>query len=374
MSLIPTNKQAYFPELDILRGISAFLVVLYHVHFWGTIGAGQAAMELFFCLSGFLITFRLLEEYLCNSSISLFRFYYRRAMRLLPNLIAFVLFLSALSNFIVFPGSEKSLHWSFFTVFFTVNWAEIVLGSSGLYSGCWSLAIEEQFYIVWPLLILMVEKNSFSTKKKVLFGVMILIASAIARILICDDVNSSLLRMRNGTDTRIFGLICGSVAAFCTHGFRDLLPFVQRISTSGILTKTTALAMIISVVFTREYTKTTFLTAWALFPCLAAVFIFCLCSQRLYVASNSEFLNQDVGNTSSAHVLSQFKPLVLRFFKWIGKISYSLYLWHGIVLWFLERHIGMNRITLIPCGIIASVAVGYFFWRFVEMRFYKPRF
>lgn len=144
-------RLGYRPSLDGLRGIAILLVLGQHAQFPGFAWAsGEAGVTLFFVLSGFLITTLLLEEREQTGRISLLAFYWRRAVRLLP---AFGVMLGVLSVLMVAAGNADQIVTQFGpAVFYYANWAEM-WQSLGISAHTWSLSIEEQFYIVWPLLL-----------------------------------------------------------------------------------------------------------------------------------------------------------------------------------------------------------------------------
>lgn len=142
-------RLGYRPELDGVRGVAILLVLLHHACPF-PIG-GFLGVDLFFVLSGFLITSLLAQEWEKAGSISLKAFYMRRVLRLLPALLALILFLLVLS----WAGGPPSLRLGnevWFTLGYCLNWA-IAYGLTSHHSPlviAWSLSIEEQFYILWP--------------------------------------------------------------------------------------------------------------------------------------------------------------------------------------------------------------------------------
>ena len=155
------NKIGYLPALDGLRAIAIILVMLTHANF--QLGAnGILGVDMFFALSGFLITTLLLEENESNTKISLAGFYVRRAFRLFPALyiMLFVIFCYAL--FFTSTVTEKIIIFSeikaagLYLYNISWNWGWATEGL--LLAHTWSLAVEEQFYLLWPLIFIIVLK------------------------------------------------------------------------------------------------------------------------------------------------------------------------------------------------------------------------
>ncbi|HSH10206.1 MAG TPA: acyltransferase, partial [Ilumatobacter sp.] len=148
----------YQPGLDGLRAISVIAVICYHAGFVGVPG-GFLGVEVFFVVSGFLITSLLIDERRSTGRVSLRQFWLRRARRLLPALVAMMLAVSVWAA--VFGSAEQTsqlrrdLPWS---IFYVANWGQIVgdvpyfqPGDPPLLRHLWSLAVEEQWYLLWPL-------------------------------------------------------------------------------------------------------------------------------------------------------------------------------------------------------------------------------
>jgi peptidoglycan/LPS O-acetylase OafA/YrhL len=147
-------KLGYRPALDGLRAVAVLAVMLYHS---GLIQGGFLGVDVFFTLSGFLITTLLLEEYARAGTIAIGRFYARRALRLLPALVAFLLVWG-----LVFLATRPPRLWPVIlgdllgVLFYVTNWLIGYYGRGGSsFSHTWSLSIEEQFYMVWPVTLLL---------------------------------------------------------------------------------------------------------------------------------------------------------------------------------------------------------------------------
>ena len=157
------GRLGYQPALDGVRALAISLVVLFHYPWkspfyrFNPVHGGFLGVDVFFVLSGFLITTLLLQEHAALGAVSLSRFYARRALRLLPAF--FVLF--AIALFLHFTlaagdGNRPEVLGLFGMVFYAANWVNVYRdGALGVVSHTWSLAIEEQFYVVWPLILVL---------------------------------------------------------------------------------------------------------------------------------------------------------------------------------------------------------------------------
>jgi peptidoglycan/LPS O-acetylase OafA/YrhL len=158
----PPGRLGYQPALDGVRAIAISLVMLFHYP-WNhvfyaanPVHGGFLGVDVFFVLSGFLITTLLLQEQAAHGSISLGRFYARRALRLLPALGVLIAIALVLRITLSAADANRPSALGFFgMIFYAANWVEIYRhGALGLFSHTWSLAIEEQFYLVWPVILI----------------------------------------------------------------------------------------------------------------------------------------------------------------------------------------------------------------------------
>lgn len=142
------------PALDGLRAIAVMVVIAYHGGWWG-IDGGFIGVDLFFALSGFLITRLLIDEHMRKGGISLKKFYIRRALRLLPAVFAMVAVVWILAAVLDAPRLEDRLgSRSLWALSYVANWHDVVTHThGGPFSHLWSLSVEEQFYVVWPVVV-----------------------------------------------------------------------------------------------------------------------------------------------------------------------------------------------------------------------------
>jgi peptidoglycan/LPS O-acetylase OafA/YrhL len=201
----------YYPALDGIRGTALLLVLLCHnFSFLPLAKYGWIGLDIFFVLSGFLITDIILNT--CHKKNFLRNFYTRRALRILPLYYgALVVYLFILPAFINLPDAIFYREHQLWFWTYTQNWLIILHGTDQITSldHLWSLAVEEQFYLLWPLIILLIRSH----KKLMLFLGVILLFAFIARWWIWDQQIEGLSYFKLFTFTRIDGLCIGSLLA-----------------------------------------------------------------------------------------------------------------------------------------------------------------
>ncbi len=320
MSFQPTSDQgarddarlSYIPGIDGLRAIAVIAVMLYHAQLpvWG----GFGGVETFFVISGFLITALLLTEWHSNGAIDIMRFWQRRARRLLPPL--FAMMLGTIVIAIGVGGSELSKVGSDLpaAIFYFMNWHLIWSGQSyfepmarpPLLQHLWSLAVEEQFYLVWPLV--------FAAGMRILRvrGMLILtfglaLGSAILMaVLYRPGADPS--RIYYGTDTRAAGVLFGAALAFLWNPSTIQLPTNRR---AGIMADTAGLlalsGLLVCFVWMSELNPLLYHGGFALITALTGILI-----------------------GTILHPAARIVPFILGLapLRWIGLRSYGLYLWH----------------------------------------------
>ncbi|MDP9475509.1 MAG: acyltransferase [Actinomycetota bacterium] len=213
----------YRPGLDGLRALAVIAVLLYHAGLaW--IPGGFLGVEVFFVISGYLITALLLAEWRGRGRIDLKSFWLRRARRLLPAL--YVLLVVTLAYAVVFlPGEVAGLRADALAAFgYVTNWYLVfgqesyfeAVGRPSLLKHLWSLAVEEQFYLLWPLIFAVgmgVGATRLRARRTLTVAVTVAVASAVAMALLyVPGVDPS--RIYYGTDTRATGLLFGAALAF----------------------------------------------------------------------------------------------------------------------------------------------------------------
>ena len=210
---------SYIPALDGIRGVAIIVIMGYHGGVFLTSG-GFYSLDTFFALSGFLITSLLISEWQRSATIRLGRFWARRARRLLPALLVVLLGVSLFAAFVVASGTYPTLREDAISaLFYYANWHFIGVGSNYFnqtaltspLTHTWSLAVEEQFYLVWPLVVLGLFKIWKSTRALLIVCAVGALASSIEMGVLYSpgDVN----RVYYGTDTRAQSLLIGAALA-----------------------------------------------------------------------------------------------------------------------------------------------------------------
>jgi peptidoglycan/LPS O-acetylase OafA/YrhL len=282
------KKLNYIPELDGIRAIAIVLVLLTHANFQ-LARFGYLGVQVFFSLSGFLITSILLLEK-SNHELSLKGFYIRRAFRLLPALFVFLLFIQ-LYNWIFEEGQRlEAIQGEIIASLFYVYNLSWLWNEGILITHMWSLAVEEQFYLIWPLIFVLL--GGLRLFPWALFG--FILVSILFKIFIGSDVWYSLAQE---------SLFMGCLAAIINQNIKIQIPnwLNSMIFTSLI---------ILGVFLTNISTSFERLLPWMV------GFIACI---PIISFTNGE-KNQLLSNSIIVY---------------LGKLSYSLYLWHvPIFKWF----------------------------------------
>ena len=213
-----TRRFGHVRPLDGLRAAAVLLVLGYHAGLPGFVG-GRAGVDMFFVLSGFLITSLLLDEHRRMGSIRLGAFYARRALRLYPALLVTVAGALTLAflKMPVFHASADSfratLHGTPFALFYTMNVARATgWTSGGLLGHAWSLAIEEQFYLVWPVVVILALRRRCERARLGWIALASALASALLRSGLAHAGMSS-ETLYNATFSHVDGIFAGCAFA-----------------------------------------------------------------------------------------------------------------------------------------------------------------
>ncbi|MFM2202745.1 MAG: hypothetical protein RL673_404, partial [Actinomycetota bacterium] len=314
-----TSSNRYIHSVDGLRAVAVIAVLLYHLGIdW--IPGGFLGVDLFFVISGYVITGLILDSIEKSGGLDLRAFYLSRIRRLVPALIAMVV-LTTLYIGVYAPETVRRFLNDLPYVFTgTMNWALVnreqdyfeTIGRPPLLQHTWSLAVEAQFYLVWPLVLLFVLR--YFGKKNISFvALAIALASGIALFLYSVQIDikeSAVSHVYFGTDTHSIGLFLGAALAVSwkpqnltkeiTKRAQD---FVDLIGVFGFL------GLLSAFLFINESDPTLYRIAFpltALFGCATLI--------------------------SVIHPASRFAPILsTRPALWIGERSYGIYLWHWIV-------------------------------------------
>jgi peptidoglycan/LPS O-acetylase OafA/YrhL len=343
------------PGIDALRAIAVMAVFLYHAGV-GWMPGGFLGVDVFFVISGYLITSLLLAEYRRGGHIRLGRFWARRARRLLPAvgvLIAVTMVVAA----IVEPDRLTELRGdAISSLAYVANWHFVFAHQSyfdqfqrpSLFRHLWSLSVEEQFYLFWPLIF--AGGMTLFGRRRLIVGVLAGALGSVALAWALFDPHDA-SRAYYGTDTHAVGLLVG-VALALVWSPRDLRRdkptrwFGPLLDAAGVL----ALGyLVLSFVQVHDYDLALFHGGYLWLALFTAVLVAALAHPAARLGG----------------LLGQ-RPVV-----WLGLRSYSFYLWHWPVLALTRPGIdvSMPRGILIPLQLVAVLALSELSYRFVEIPF-----
>jgi peptidoglycan/LPS O-acetylase OafA/YrhL len=291
------------PELDGLRAWAIAVVVFGHLDIAFFVGGGLG-VDLFFVLSGFLITHLLLREHDRRGTIDLLAFYRRRAWRLLPALVVMLLLVDLATSIQNPEGGllRANLIGSLWALGFVANWPQEWIGS---YIHLWSLGIEEQYYILWaPLVILLVPR--LNRDKGAIFLVGLAALDILLRNLLYKAGAIGPTTLNNATYFHAYGLLIGSgLAMALTRNGRIILPAWSR--WLGWLSLPAMILLTIKV--TVSFAAYPDFSMWVTYT--------------LAIAACGVLVGGVVVGGGPWTAALRWAPVV-----WLGRVSYSLYLWH----------------------------------------------
>lgn len=332
----------YRTEIDGLRALAVLPVIAYHAGFAGFSG-GFVGVDIFFVISGYLITSILLDE-LQNQRFTLLGFYERRIRRILPALFLVLAATTAAAGWLLLPHEMAAFGRSLMAVIiFASNilfWKESdYFATESEYIPLlhtWSLAVEEQYYLIFPLLLAFLWKFGRQPIWLVL-GSLTLLGIATCEWLWRVDAGANFYLL----PSRFWELLLGALAALYLNKQTPVQGWpAQILAALGLV------LILGSIVFLN--TSLPFPSSYALFPTLGATLII------LFAAP-----------TNLAGQLLALKPLV-----WIGLISYSAYLWHQPLLVFarMQPYIEAS-LWLMAAMALSSLVLAWLSWRYVERPF-----
>ena len=400
-------KSRYIPALDGLRTLAVVAVVLYHLNLTWAQG-GLLGVTIFFVLSGYLITRLLLNEVAKTGRIDLKSFWIRRIRRLFPAVVTVVVVTCALCTIFNHVMLTKMRPDILPSLLFFNNWWQIAqdisyfnaLGDPSPLTHFWSLAIEEQFYLIWPpLLLAMVSMHvSKPNTRRVVLG--LAAVSALAMMVLYNPAADP-SRVYYGTDTRVFSLLLGAWMAFIPD--RDLAPVrlahrlgLDRLASAakrgkpdknakgGHGEKTDSAA---ETAPAQPSALTRFWSSPASIDVLGVVGLVGLAA--MVALTNGYTAFQYRGGTLLCSILTlmviaacvQPQGLVARALAaeplvWVGKRSYSIYLWHYPLLLLMNPVANINDTPWWQyiLQVLVVVAVAECCYRFIETPFRKGAF
>jgi peptidoglycan/LPS O-acetylase OafA/YrhL len=347
------------PVLDGLRGLAWFAVFMGHAGLVPELAAGQVAMFVFFGLSGFLITAILASERGNTGRISLTKFFARRTLRLVPALFAFLMVWLTMvaicgheSWMTTVPGSTSggssepmsvALEGVGAGLSYLTNWC----GLFGIFTGyvplghLWSLAVEEQFYLVWaPLLVLLVVRG----RRFAAFGAALLATASFIDVIWIHHAHSTTAWVFYSTDSRSGAFLVGAAVALLWTR-RDTVATWWRRACTPLAIVAMALMVWSGWVFDHRVSPVVYAVSWIAVSVSAPVMVVALIDRH---RARPSWLST---------------PVVT----YIGRRLYGLYLWHYVWLTWLHD-LGLSGVVI---ALFATLCCAELSWRLVESPFLR---
>lgn len=349
------KKRRYITGLDGIRAIAVIMVLAYHLKL-ALFKSGFLGVTVFFVLSGYLITGILISEVEEEGTIDLKNFWLRRIRRLVPAVMSMavvIIFVSAVVNRIIFTKGCKDFLASvlgfnnWWQIFNKVSYFEAA-GVPSPFTHCWSLAIETQFYLIYPLILLGIYKLVKSreegrAKRGLLFAGVTLMLALISVILmiVLFDPQQDASRVYYGTDTRAFSLLFGALLAILWD-YR-MVPRRLSASVNMVLGSVSFAVLLVMTIAINGSSNFWYRGGQFVGTILTVLVIYTVSGRKTWL---SRFLSNPV-------------------LKWIGDRSYSIYLWHYPIILLISKGIKASWwITLIE--IVLSVVLAELSYRFIE--------
>lgn len=349
------KKRRYITGLDGIRAIAVIMVLAYHLKL-ALFKSGFLGVTVFFVLSGYLITGILISEVEEEGTIDLKNFWLRRIRRLVPAVMSMavvIIFVSAVVNRVIFTKGCKDFLASvlgfnnWWQIFNKVSYFEAA-GVPSPFTHCWSLAIETQFYLIYPLILLGIYKLAKSrgegrAKRGLLFAGVTLLLALISVILmiVLFDPQQDASRVYYGTDTRAFSLLFGALLAILW----DYRMVPRRLSASvNMVLGSVSFAVLLVMTIAINGSSNFWYRGGQFVGTILTVLV-------IYAVSGRK--------TLLSRLLSH--PVL----KWIGDRSYSIYLWHYPIILLISKGIKASWwIALIE--LVLSVVLAELSYRFIE--------
>ena len=349
------KKRRYITGLDGIRAIAVIMVLAYHLKL-ALFKSGFLGVTVFFVLSGYLITGILISEVEEEGTIDLKNFWLRRIRRLVPAVMSMavvIIFVSAVVNRVIFTKGCKDFLASvlgfnnWWQIFNKVSYFEAA-GVPSPFTHCWSLAIETQFYLIYPLILLGIYKLAKSrgegrAKRGLLFAGVTLLLALISVILmiVLFDPQQDASRVYYGTDTRAFSLLFGALLAILWE-YR-MVPRRLSASVNMVLGSVSFAALLVMTIAINGSSNFWYRGGQFVGTILTVLMVYAVSGRKTWL---SRFLSNPV-------------------LKWIGDRSYSIYLWHYPIILLISKGIKASWwITLIE--IVLSVVLAELSYRFIE--------
>lgn len=341
------KKRKYIKEIDGLRALAVIMVLAYHLKM-PFAKSGLLGVTVFFVISGYLITGILINEIEESGGVDLKNFWLRRIRRLLPAVLSMavvMIFVSAVVNRVVFTKGCNDL---LSAVFGYNNWWQIFrkvsyfenAGAPSPFTHCWSLAIETQFYLIYPILLILLSKARNRGKVfAAVTAVLAMISVVLMGVLYSPDGDPS--RVYYGTDTRAFSLLIGALAAIQKE--YHIIKVKLRGKLWAVIGSISVLILIGMMMLISSYSSFLYYGGQAIVSVLATFVVYAVTVSR-------SLLNIILGSS---------------ILKWVGDRSYSIYLWHYPIIVLMS---GGKRAAwwIVILEVVLSVGFAELSYRFIE--------
>jgi len=343
----------HLPALNSMRGFAVLMVFLFHAGVPGFSG-GFIGVDIFFVLSGFLISVLLIQEYQVKGTIIFKNFYMRRLLRLFPALLLLLIVFLVFSFFFFKEASEKIFHLqdALITLFYASNWTRAFdMGRPVILGHCWSLSIEEQFYFLWPLVLFFLLRLS-AFWRSICIGLLFFLSWGWRLFLLGQDASWS--RLYNGFDCRADMLLAGCLLASLWNA-----GYLNFWNNNRLLPRFLAFLSGVSLIFFPFYAN------WK----NAALYQY----QYAIIALSTVVIILEIVSWEKGRLVEilNFKPLV-----WLGKVSYGFYLWHYPIIHFLAASTDLTRKFFVLYAGLLTLIFTSISWYGLEVFFqkYKHRY
>lgn len=346
----------YMPAIDGLRAVSVLAVFFYHVKVRWMPG-GFLGVDVFFVISGYLITALLISEFQRNGYIDVFAFWLRRARRLLPAVAAMIAITLVIALIFV-PGEVQGLRDDALASLFYVNNWHLVLSDQSYFETfarpsllrhLWSLSVEEQFYLLWPIACAFCLRR-FGIRHVLYFALGGIALSTLLMIVLYDPTANGGARAFYGTDTRAAALFVGVALAVVWHPstLAERNDPRTRLMVNGL--GALGMLMVFRTFFTvRDYDSSVYQTGFLLIAVWAGMLVMALAHPKFALSP-----------------LLSNKPAV-----WLGERSYAFYLWHWPIVTLTRPDIDVpfGGAPLIILQLLATIGAAELSYRYVETPF-----